>query len=67
MAAEWDTLCAAALTPLAVSHKPLINYGGQRTVTGGATAEAENEELDRQEDRDREERQGYDKDITADK
>ena len=35
-------------------------------VTGGETAEAENEELDRQEDAEREEVQGYDKDLTAD-
>ena len=25
---EWATLCASALTPSAVSHKPLIKYGG---------------------------------------
>ena len=35
-------------------------------VTGGETAEAEKEELDRQEDVEREEVQGCDKDLTAD-
>ena len=66
VSAEWGTLCAAALTSLAVAHKPLINYGGRLTVKGRATAEAENEELDSQKDMEREERQGYDKDLTAD-
>ena len=35
---ELGSLCASAITPSAVTHKPLINYGGKRTVTG-ATAE----------------------------
>ena len=61
------TCSKPALTPLGVAHKPLIKYGGRRTVKGRSTAEAENEELDRQYDTDIEERQGYDKDLTADK
>ena len=28
MAYEWGVMCAAALTPKYVSHKPFINYGG---------------------------------------
>ena len=48
VADEWGTLYVAALIPWAISHKPLINYGGQQTVTGGETTEMENEELDRQ-------------------
>ena len=48
VAAEWGTLCAAALATSAVAHKPLINYGRRQMVTGGATEEADIEELDRQ-------------------
>ena len=47
VADEWDILCTAALTPSAIAHKPLMNYGWRRTVIGGATSEAENEKLDR--------------------
>ena len=48
VADEWDIICTAALTPSAISHKPLMNYGWRRTVIGGATSEADNEELYRQ-------------------
>ena len=34
---------------MAVAHEPLINYGGRRTVTGGAKAKADDEELYRKE------------------
>ena len=66
VAAEWGALCAAALTPSVVAHRPFINYGRRWTVTGWATKEADNEELDRQDDAEREERQGDDKDLMAD-
>ena len=66
MADEWVNLCATALIHSAVAHEPLINYGGQRMVMGGATAEADDEELDRQEDADREERHGNDKYLMED-
>ena len=39
VADEWDALCASALAPSAFSQKPLINYGGQKMVTGETAAE----------------------------
>ena len=66
LAADWGTLCTAALVPSAVSHEPLINYGGRRMVTGGSTSEADDQELDKQEEAEREEIQGDDKYLTAD-
>ena len=67
MADEWVTLCAAALTPSSVAHKPLIYYRGRRKVTGRATEKVEDEELNRKEEAERMERQGDETDITADK
>ena len=39
MADEWGALCAAALTPKYVSHKPLINYGGWYSMGKGRDQE----------------------------
>ena len=50
LAAEWGTLCTSDLTPSAVAYKPLINYGGRRTVTGRETSEADYEDLYRKEE-----------------
>ena len=66
MSSEWGTLYTSALIPSAFAHEPLINYGGRRIVTGRATAEADDQELDMQEEAEREEIHGYDKDTPAD-
>ena len=44
---EWGALCDSALTPSATDHKPFINYGGRRTVTGATEAELEKEDIER--------------------
>ena len=67
VADEWGALYAAALTPSAVAHEPLINYDGRRMVKGGATESLGYEELDKQEEAYRMEIQVDDKNMTADK
>ena len=47
VADEWGALCASALTPSAVSHEPLINYGGKGSVMGATVANPEEEETER--------------------
>ena len=66
VADQWGALCTATLTPSAVTHKTLINYGGRQTVTGGEKAETEEKETQNQEEEKRKENQVEDKDLTED-
>ena len=38
VADDLGALCTSTLTPSAVAQKPLINYGGKRTVMGATVA-----------------------------
>ena len=46
VADEWDALYASALTPSAVTHKPSINYGGQRKLKRATEIDPEDEETE---------------------
>ena len=61
VADDWSALCASALTPLDIVHKPLMNYGGQQMVTGATVVEPKEEEKERRKE---EESRGDNKNLT---
>ena len=61
VAYEWGDLCASDLTPSAVSHEPLTNYGGLWTVTGETAVETEEDDTERRKE---EESHGDNKNLT---
>ena len=50
---ECGNICAYALTPSAVTHKPFINYGVKQTAKGEIVAEPEEEETERRKEKER--------------